>query len=71
MNPIDRYVGERVRQSRINRDLTQRALAEVLCVSTQDVADYESGRKRLTAAQLFTLTKVLNCDVAYFFEGLV
>jgi transcriptional regulator with XRE-family HTH domain len=68
-DPIDRYVGSRVRARRVGIRLSQTKLGEAIGVTFQQVQKYENGTNRIGASNLFKISKTLGVDVAYFFEG--
>jgi transcriptional regulator with XRE-family HTH domain len=68
-DPIDRYVGSRVRARRVGIRLSQTKLGEAIGVTFQQVQKYENGTNRIGASNLFKIGKTLGVDVAYFFEG--
>jgi transcriptional regulator with XRE-family HTH domain len=68
-NPIDRYVGARIRSRRHMLDMSQEALAERLGISFQQVQKYERGANRVSASRLDQLRRVLQVSVSFFFEG--
>jgi transcriptional regulator with XRE-family HTH domain len=68
-DPIDRYVGSRVRARRVGIRLSQTKLGEAIGVTFQQVQKYENGTNRIGASNLFKIAKTLGVDVAYFFEG--
>ena len=68
-DPIDLFVGGRVRERRLQAGLSQQALAELLGVSFQQVQKYETARNRISASTLFRLSHVLGVPPGYFFEG--
>src|ERR1700693_1434708 len=70
-DPIDVFVGQRVRQRRLQAGLTQLALAELLGVSFQQVQKYETATNRVSASTLFRLCQALGVPPGFFFEGYV
>src|SRR6185295_1291563 len=66
----DRVIAQRIRAMRIERGLTQHALAEKLGVSFQQLQKYEQGRNRVSAGRLAQIAEVFRLDVGYFFNGL-
>ncbi|MGD9510083.1 MAG: helix-turn-helix domain-containing protein, partial [Geminicoccaceae bacterium] len=66
---LDRYAGGRMRERRILLGLTQRQLARLVGLSSDRVSRYESGGLRPLACRLHEIARVLDVDVAYFFEG--
>jgi transcriptional regulator with XRE-family HTH domain len=67
---VDFYVGQRLRQLRDNRDLSQVELAAALGISFQQLQKYERGANRLSASRLFALARCLGVPVREFFDGL-
>jgi transcriptional regulator with XRE-family HTH domain len=70
-DPIDKYVGKRVRERRLQAGLSQLALAELLGVGFQQVQKYETARNRISASTLFRLGQALGVPPGHFFEGYV
>lgn len=68
-NPIDVYVGGRVRLRRKLLGKSQDALAGHLDLTFQQVQKYERGLNRISASKLFELARALQVPIAYFFEG--
>ncbi len=66
----DRHVGKRIRERRVKMGLTQKALAEALEISDQQVQKYETAANRISAGRLYEIAGRLEVDVAYFFEGM-
>ena len=69
-DPIDTYVGDRVKTRRRELRLSQTELSNVLGVSYQQVQKYENGTNRIGAGNLLRFAKALDVEVGYFFEGL-
>lgn len=67
VQPDDRYLrrvmGQRIRQQRRLRGLSQAALAEILNCKQSWVSKLESGQSRPSPAQLRTLSLVLGVTV--------
>lgn len=70
VDPVDTYVGARVRGLRILRNMTQSDLAKHLDLSFQQLQKYETGANRVSASKLHAIAKVLGVSPCYFFEGL-
>ena len=68
-NPVDRHVGSRVRLRRQLLNMSQEKLGEELGVTFQQVQKYERGANRIGAGRLWTLARVLDVPVAFFYEG--
>src|SRR5262245_45413016 len=69
-NPIDVYVGKRLRMRRLMLDMSQEALADALGLTFQQVQKYEKGANRVGASRLQKMSEILDVPVAFFFEGL-
>jgi transcriptional regulator with XRE-family HTH domain len=68
-NPIDKYVGSRVRMRRMMISMSQERLGERLGITFQQVQKYEKGTNRIGASRLQQIATVLSVPVAFFFEG--
>ena len=69
-NTVDRRIGQRVKQRRLELGLSQERLAELLGVTFQQIQKYEKGANRIAASRLFDLSGALGVAVSYFYEGL-
>jgi transcriptional regulator with XRE-family HTH domain len=69
-DPIDSYVGERLRLARTMRGLSQEKLAEMAGVTFQQIQKYEKGTNRIAASRLVHFAFYLKIPVGWFFEGL-
>lgn len=69
-NPVDVYVGSRVRLRRTLLGLSQEKLGEAIGLTFQQVQKYERGANRIGASRLWDLSRVLDCTVSYFFEDM-
>lgn len=68
-DPIDIYVGARVRARRQACGISQEALGERLDVSFQQIQKYERGTNRISASRLARMAMVLDTPISGFFEG--
>ena len=66
--PLDAMVGAKIRMFRINRGMSQTALAERVGVSFQQVQKYEKGANRVGASRLSQIASVLGITVGELFE---
>jgi transcriptional regulator with XRE-family HTH domain len=66
----DRLIAARVRERRIALGLSQAQLAEAVCVTKQQLHNYEAGTSRIAASRLFDFAQALGAPVAFFFDGL-
>lgn len=68
-NPIDLYVGSRVRMRRMLTGLSQEKLGDALGVTFQQVQKYEKGANRIGASRLHQIAQVLGVPVSFFYDG--
>ncbi len=68
-NPVDIYVGSRVRLRRTLLGMSQEKLGEALGLTFQQVQKYERGTNRIGASRLYDLSRVLDVPVQFFFDG--
>jgi transcriptional regulator with XRE-family HTH domain len=68
-DPVDLYVGARIRMRRKLLGVSQERLAEQLGLTFQQVQKYERGANRVSASKLHAIGTALGAPVAYFFEG--
>jgi transcriptional regulator with XRE-family HTH domain len=71
VNPIDKYVGGRMRMRRMLIGMSQERLGELLGVSFQQVQKYEKGLNRVSAGKLQEISTAIGVPVDYFFVGFV
>jgi transcriptional regulator with XRE-family HTH domain len=67
--PIDVYVGTRLKVRRLGFRISQTKLGQVTGVTFQQIQKYENGMNRIGAGNLYKFSKALGVEVAYFFEG--
>lgn len=69
-NPIDAHVGSRVRQKRMFLGMSQEMLGKAVGLTFQQIQKYERGINRIGASRLFTLSKVLDVPISFFFDDM-
>lgn len=70
-DPLDVYVGRRLRRRRIFIGMNQTQLGEAVGVSFQQVQKYESGLNRAVPRRLYEFGRTLGVPLSYFFDGYV
>lgn len=71
VHPVDTHVGQKIREARLVRGMTQSGVAKQLGLSFQQLQKYETGYNRVSASKLFEISQLLEVVPAYFFEGLI
>ena len=64
-NPVDKYVGSRVRMRRIMLGMSQEKLGEALGLTFQQVQKYEKGTNRVGASRLQQISEILHVPVRF------
>lgn len=67
---VDRHLGARLREARLQRGWSQELLADALGISFQQVQKYERAANRVAASRLWQIALALDLPVAWFFEDL-
>jgi transcriptional regulator with XRE-family HTH domain len=67
---VDVHVGIRIRMRRAVLGMSQQKLAKALGLSFQQVQKYESGSNRVSASQLYDISRALGVPVGYFFDDI-
>ena len=68
-NPIDKYVGSRVRMRRIKLGMSQEKLGDALGLTFQQIQKYEKGTNRVGASRIQQISEILQVPVSFLFEG--
>src|ERR1700754_5192954 len=68
-NPVDKYVGSRVRMRRIMLGMSQEKLGEALGLTFQQVQKYEKGTNRVEASRIKQFSEFLQVPILFLFEG--
>jgi transcriptional regulator with XRE-family HTH domain len=69
-DPIDKYVGSRVRARRVGMRISQTKLGDAIGVTFQQVQKYENGTNRIGASNLYKISRQLSTDVSFFFQDM-
>jgi transcriptional regulator with XRE-family HTH domain len=69
LDKIDKLIGTKIYSLRLDRNMTQAELAKKLGISGQQIQKYETAKNKINASRLALVSKVLDKDVAYFYES--
>jgi len=69
LDKIDKLIGNKIYSLRLDSNMTQAELAKKLSISGQQLQKYESAKNKINASRLALLAKVLDKDIAYFYES--
>ena len=67
---IDKHLGERIAQARLESDRELARLAEQIETCAETLIGFESGEQRIPALYVARCAKALNKPLKWFFEGL-
>jgi len=65
---IDKKIGERIRDIRILRGISQEKLGEIMGVTFQQVQKYERGINRVSCGKLAAIASFCNTPISTFFQ---
>jgi transcriptional regulator with XRE-family HTH domain len=69
-HPIDLHIGQRLKELRIVRGLSQAELGERVSITFQQIQKYEKGSNRVSCSRLYQFARILDVPPAYFFGDL-
>lgn len=69
-HPIDLFVAQKIRRTRLMRGMTQSVLADQIGCSFQQLQKYESGQNRVSASRLHEIAQALDVQPGTFFDGI-
>lgn len=69
-HPIDIHVGARIRLRRQLLGMSQKALAEELGITFQQIQKFERGMNRIAAGRLHGAARALDVPISFFFDAL-
>jgi transcriptional regulator with XRE-family HTH domain len=69
-DPIDVYVGQRLRMRRMLIGMSQEKLGDAVGLTFQQIQKYERGANRIGASRLFRMAQILGIPVNYFYSDL-
>jgi transcriptional regulator with XRE-family HTH domain len=67
VNDIDREIGERLQKLRQAANISASTLAEAVGSTQQQISRYENGQNKISASQLYVLSRCLSVPLAWFF----
>lgn len=67
-DPMDVFVGQRVRMARLMKSMSQEKLGDALELTFQQVQKYEKGTNRISSSRMAKISEVLGRPVSWFFD---
>lgn len=68
-HPVDVRVGERIREIRKSREMSQSDLAKQIGVRFQQVQKYENALNRISASRLYMTAEALDVEIGDLFRS--
>lgn len=68
-NKLNKYVGNKIKEFRKKKGLTQKELGELIGVKYNTISSYENGTNSLDQNVLYKLSKALDCKMDDFFPS--
>lgn len=68
---INKLIGEKIVIFRKTRKLNRTRLSKILNITQQQLNKYEKGTNRISAAKLAMISKKFQCDISYFYNGIL
>jgi XRE family transcriptional regulator, regulator of sulfur utilization len=62
-------IGDKIRQIRISKGLSQENIAETLKISTSAYGDIERNKTEITVKRLISISKIFGVDPSEFYES--
>ena len=66
---IDKVIGGRIYSLRLAKGLSRQQLSKLIGVTHQQLQKYEKGSNRISVGRLVLISKALDKNVSYFYEG--
>src|SRR5574343_2039695 len=67
---IDKLIGNKIYSLRLAKGLSRQQLSKVIGVTHQQLQKYEKGNNRISVGRLVLISKALDKNISYFYEGL-
>lgn len=69
LHRVDQFIGQRLKEQRENKNITQDDLASALRMPAQAIRLVEKGEAHISAQSLYEAGEVLDVPMMFFFEG--
>lgn len=67
---INNIIGNRIYNVRLSRGLSRAKLAKEINITHQQIAKYENGSNKVSAARLYIIAKALDMPISYFYDNI-
>ena len=71
IDDVEKHIGQQLKMLRISNKMSQKALAEQLDITYQQVQKYEMGMNRISVARVWQFCKIFSVTPDFLFENLL
>lgn len=71
IDDVEKHIGQQLKMLRISNKMSQKALAEQLNITYQQVQKYEMGMNRISVARVWQFCKIFSVTPDFLFENLL
>lgn len=71
IDDVEKHIGQQLKMLRISNKMSQKALAEKLDITYQQVQKYEMGANRISVARVWQFCKIFSVTPDFLFENLL
>lgn len=71
LNEIEQNIGRQLKMLRISQKISQKALAEKMGITYQQVQKYENGLNRISVSRLWQFCKIFGVSPDYLFNSVL
>lgn len=71
IDDVEKHIGQQLKMLRISNKMSQKALAEQLGITYQQVQKYEMGMNRISVARVWQFCKIFSVTPDFLFENLL
>ena len=71
IDDVETHIGQQLKMLRISNKMSQKALAEQLGITYQQVQKYEMGMNRISVARVWQFCKIFSVTPDFLFENLL
>jgi len=71
LDDVEKHIGQQIKMLRISKKMSQKALAEELGITYQQVQKYETGMNRISVARVWQFCKIFSVTPDFLFKNLL
>jgi len=71
LEDVEKHIGQQIKMLRISNKMSQKALAEKLGITYQQVQKYETGMNRISVARVWQFCQIFSVKPDFLFKNLL